>query len=374
MKSRFTRIAAAAMALTMCMPTAAFAANEGSFQTSFDVYSPVLTISVPTKLDVQVNPIVNTSATDVKKFTVASNSIDIMNASVDVEKDVAIPVVATIKASISSSAEDVITEYNTFTADATSAAKRIYLELSEAGTAATLGAAKDDSGAALTPAFDTDKKLDLSKYAVANAAQYGSVTNKAAITQYGSLLSMSIAGPTTSETTQGETFSKDASKVTAAVGSFAVTGVANTNADWKKTDVAVAVTYNVKASSPLTITTPAVGTAPAFNAASAADVAIVVPNVGEATVTAMALHNNHEGLYGDLVLAEDEYTVAYAPNATTNTQTDATITIPKDNGTLAALTGADYSGKKQDLVIALSDGRMVVTTLTATAAPAASNP
>ena len=360
MKSRFTRIASTAMALTMCVPTAAFAA-DGSFETSFDVYSPALTISVPVKLDVQVNPIADSAASGVKQFTVASNSIDILNASVDVEADVAIPVVATIKANIASSAEDVVTEYNTFTADPTSTAKRIYLALSEAQTAATIDV--KDGG---TAAFDTEKKLDLSQYAVDTAAAYTTPADQAEITQYGSLLSVDIAGPTTSDSTAGATYSTDASKVSAAVGSFAVTGVANTNADWKADDVTVAVTYNVKASQALNIETPDIAAAPTFSAGtSAADVVITVPGVGEATVTAMALHNAHEGMYKDFVFGEDEYTVAYAPNGAT---TDAKITIPKESGVLALLTEADYSGKAQDLVLALSDGRMVVTTLTATAA------
>ena len=131
-------------------------------------------------------------------------------------------------------------------------------------------------------------------------------------------------------------------------------------------DVTVAVTYNVKASQALNIETPDIAAAPTFSAGtSAADVVITVPGVGEATVTAMALHNAHEGMYKDFVFGEDEYTVAYAPNGAT---TDAKITIPKESGVLALLTEADYSGKAQDLVLALSDGRMVVTTLTATAA------
>lgn len=365
MKSRFTRIAAAAMALTMCMPTAAFAAQEGNFETSFDVYSPALTVSVPVKLDLQVNPIADSSATGVGKFTVASNSIDIMNASVDVAKDVPIPVVATIKASISSAAEGVITEYNSFTADNTSTAKRIYLELSKAQTAAVMGVKTGG-----TAAFDADKKLDLKQYEVTTPAVYTTPADKAEITQYGSLLSMDIAGPTTSDSAStGATFSTDATKVTAAVGSFAVTGVANTNADWKQTDVAVAVTYNVKASKALNIKTPDITTAPTFTAGTtAADVEIVVPNVGEATVTAMALHNNHEGLYGDYGIEADAYKVEYVANATDNTKTDAKITIPKEYELFTFLSGADYNKKPQDLAIALSDGRMVVTTLTVTAA------
>lgn len=373
MKSRFTKVAAAAMAVAMCLPTAAFATSttptpaptSGSFDTSFDVYSPKLTVSVPVKLDVEVNPIADTSATGVRKFTVASNSIDVLNASVDVEADTAIPVNVTVKATIASKKDDVVTEYNSFTVDKTSTKKRINLNLSEAGTAATMEV--KDGG---TASFDADKKLDLSQYVVDTAAVYTSPKTSTSITKYGSLLSVDIAGPTTSNTTDtGETFSKNASDVTPAVGSFAVTGTANTNADWKADDVQVAVTYNVKASQELEITTPAIANAPTFTAgASAADVEIVVPNVGEATVVAMALHNDNDGLYGDFLFEEASYEVAYAPNATTNTQTDATITIPKDSGVLAFLAEKNYNKKEQDLVIALSDGRYVVSTLTVTAA------
>lgn len=354
MKSRFAKITAAAMAVTMCLPMAASAAQEGSFETSFDVYSPVLTISVPTKLDVKVNPIADSSSDGVGKFTVASNSIDIMNASVDVEKDQAIPVNVTVKASVESAAEDVVTEYNTFTADASSMKKKIYLELSEANAAATIGAGKDDQGTALTPAFDTDKKLDLTKYAVATPAEYGSVTNKAAITKYGSLLSMNIGGPTTTDSTTGATFSTDATKVTATVGSFAVTGEANTNADWKTTDVRVAVTYNVKASKPVTVTTPSVATAPTLTAANIADVTIAVPNIGEATVMAVGVHNDES--FGDYVWDADAYTVDYTTTAGT-----ASIKIPKEDAGLK--TFAEFKGT-HDLVIGLSDGRMVVSTFT----------
>lgn len=370
MKFNMRKAAATALAVTMCVPFSAFAAQNsasGSFNTSFDVYSPALTISVPLTMDVRVNPIADTAAKDVKKFAVASNSIDIMNASVDVEKDVAIPVNVTVKANISTAAEGVVTEYNTFAAEATSTKKKIYLELSQANKAATLGAGKDTSGAALTPAFDTDNKLDLSKYAVATAAEYDSVTNKAAITKYGSLLSMDITGPTTTNSTTGKTYSTAAADVTAAVGSFAVTGVANTNADWKANDVAVAVTYNVRASKPLSITTPTL--AAGVTVSAGADASIVVPNVGEAEVVAFAVHNDEAG-YKDYVWTELDrsvYEITYAPNATTTTQTDATIKIDKADPGLVFLADAENGckGKAQDLIIALSDGRYVVSTFTA---------
>lgn len=365
MKSRFTKIAAAAMALTMCMPTAAFAASttppaingetKGSFDTSFDVYSPSLHISVPLKADIEVNPMADSTATGVKQFTVASNSIDIINASVDTEANTAIPVNVKVNATITSAKEDVVTEYNTFNADNTSTKKRINLMLTEAKTAAVL----DETGrAALTG--DQSKLLDLSTVPVKTAAVYTGATNTTAVTKYGSLLSVDIAAPT-SDTAND--FTTDASKVKPEVGSFAVTGIANTNADWADTDISVAITYNVKASQPLAITTPAIATAPTFTSgASAADLTITVPDVGEATVFAVGCHNDN--FYKDYNWDTSAYTVTYAENTTTN-KIDATIKFPKtDKGLAEFLAGDDYKGKEQDFIIGLSDGRMVVSTLT----------
>lgn len=358
MKSRFTKIAAAALAMTMCVPSAAFAASatppaptSGNFTTSFDVYSPTLTVSVPVNLDVKVNPIADSTSTGVGKYTVASNSIDILNASVDVEADKAIPITATIKAGIASSGEGVMTEYNTLAANKTSTNKKIHLELAEAATAAVV-----DVKSGGTAAFDNDKKLDLTQYAEKTAAVYDGYTNKAMVTKYGSLLSMDIAGPSTADTTNtGATFSTTASDVTPAVGSFAVVGEAYTNADWKADDVKVDITYNVKASQPLAITTPAVATAPTFTSGS--DVSITVPSIGESTVVAIAAHNDE--LYGDHIWEKDAFEVDY-----TTTAGSAVIKIPKEDAALALLAESD-KGNAQDLIIALSDGRMVVTTLTA---------
>lgn len=371
MKSRMTKIAAVALAATMCVPAPVLASGttatrgseaKGSFQTSFDLYSPKLNVSVPLKADIKVNPMAENTKTGVDKFTVASNSLDIYNASTDIEADVAIPVNVAVKATITSSAEDVVTEYNTFTADATSAKKRINLMLSQAQTAAVIGV-KSGSTAGWVAADDKHLKLD--DFEVTTKAVYTSPVKSTPVTLYGSQLSVDIAGPSTSDSTAGKTFSSDPTKITPTVGSFAITGVANTAADWKASDVAVEITYNVRASKPLSITTPAITTAPTFNSASPADLSITVPNVGEAKVVAMALHNKTEkDLYGDFMWPEDEYTVTYAPNATTTTQTDATIKLPKDNATFTFLTDEKYKTKAQDLIIGLSDGRMIVTTLT----------
>lgn len=355
MKSKLAKASAAALAVTMCSPVSALAAEtSGSFDTSFDIYSPALTIQVPVKADIQVNPFSDSTATDVKKFSVASNSIDIWNASVDADKDIGIPVNATVRATITAQADDVITEYNTFSEDATSSNKRINLNLSTAGTAATIKAKAGE-----TLAFTTDKKLNFAQFETNAAADYSTPADSVAITKYGSLLSVDIGAPTTTDTTAGATFTTNAANVSAKVGSFAVTGVANSNADWKADDVAVAITYDVRASKPRNITTPKIATAPVFTSGtSAADLKITVPSIGEATVTAIAAHND-AGEYKDYIWESDAYSVDY-----TTTAGSAVITIPKDDGGLAYLAGDAYKGKKQDFEIALSDGRMVVTTLT----------
>lgn len=354
---RMAKVAAAALAMVMCVPTSALAASatpiptSGSFTTSFDVYSPALTVSVPVNLDIKVNPLYDSSNTGVKKFEVASNSIDIMNASVDVDADAAIPVNVTVKATITNVKDDVVTEYNTFTASQTSKVKRINLKLSAAQTPAVFGVKTGG-----TAAFDTNKKLDLSQYEVTTPAAYGTPAQSVAITKEGSLLSMDIAGPTTSDTTNtGATYSTTATAVKATVGSFAVTGVANTSADWKADDLSVAITYDVKASAARNITTPTVSPVTWASGASATDLTITVTGVGEATVTKMLVR----GTFGEYPWSDEALTIDY-----TTTPGTAAIKVAKDDGALTFLSGDDYKTKAQDLVIVLSDGRVVVTTLT----------
>lgn len=353
MKFKMKKMAATAMAVAMCVPCAVSAAdNKGSFDTSFDIYAPVLTVSVPTKMDIKVNPLVDTTSTTDKtvgRFAIASNSIDIVNGSVDVEADKAIPVTATIQATIASKGEGVITEYNIFTASETSTVKKVYLTLSQANTAATV----DPAAGALT----ADKHLDLSKYTHKTDAEYNSVTKSATITKYGALLSVDIAGPATTDNTVGANFSTDATKVTPKVGSFAVTGVVNANADWKTTDLTVNVTYDIRASKPRNLTNPTVAAVTHTSGASATDLNISVAGIGEATVTAMALHN--DSAYGDFLFENAQFTVDY-----TTTPGTGVITLKKDDAVLSFLAGDDFKGKTQDLVIALSDGRIVTTKLT----------
>lgn len=356
MKRNMKKVLATALAMTMCVPVTASAAdvNGGAFTTSFDIYSPTLTVEVPVNLDIEVNPFANTSATDTKKFEVASKSMDIINGSVDLENDQGIPVVATIKAKITSKSEGVITEYNTFTTDKTSAKKRIQLNLSKAGTAAVIdvkpAAGSDPAGA---PAYNDDK-LDLSQYAVKTKADYTTPASTA-ITGFGSLLSVDIGAPTTKDTTNNSF--KQATDVVPVAGSFAVTGVANTGADWKKDDIGVEVTYSIKASDALNITTPTLADV-THSSAGTTDLEITLTGIGEAEVIAMAAHNDNG--YGDAIWEGTQF--KFEPDATT--AGNAKVTVAKDDSILAALAGDDYKGKKQDFVVVLSDGRYIVSTLT----------
>ena len=178
------------------------------------------------------------------------------------------------------------------------------------------------------------------------------------------MLSVDIAAPDgdSAAVAPATKFTSDATKVIPKVGSFAVTGEANTNADWKADDVEVSITYKVKASKSLSLTTPVIATAPTFSAASTNDLNIVVPNVGESTIESVIVHN--DDAYTDVIL-RDEFTVDYASNTTTS-QTDATIILPKDAEILTTLAGDDLKDKPQDILIELSDGRFVVSTLTVT--------
>lgn len=354
MKRNMKKVVATALAMTMCVPVAASAAdvNGGAFTTSFDIYSPTLTVEVPVNLDIEVNPFANSAATDTKKFEVASKSMDIINGSVDKENDLGIPVVATIKAKITSKSEGVITEYNTFTSDKTSAKKRIQLNLSKAGTAAVIDVKANPAG---TPAYGTDDKLDLSQYEVKTKAVYTGATDTA-ITGFGSLLSIDIGAPTSKDTTNSGSFA-NAADVVPVAGSFAVTGVANTGAEWKKDDIGVEVTYSIKASGALSIATPTL-TGVTYSSTGTTGLEINLTGIGEAEVIAMAAHNDNG--YGDAIWESKQF--KFEPDATT--AGNAKVTIAKDDSILAALAGDDYKGKPQDFVVVLSDGRYIVSTLT----------
>lgn len=338
MKS-FKKAAAAALAMTMCFPCMAFAddaigtpttatldsASSGRFDTSFGVYAPPITVNVPLKANIKINPLAvdnqaGASSNTVKNFTVASNSLDVINSSMD--DGTGVPVNITVKASITKSAKGVMSIYNnSFTPVDGSVQKKIHLDLVEAKTAAS---------------------ADGTTEAVYDLTSTNTGINRATVTKYGSVLSVDIAAP--------------ADEDNPSVGSLAVVGAANVNADWLADDIAVDITYKIKASKALGIKTPALATAPTVTAGQ--DLSVTVSGIGEATVAALGVHNDEAGKYGDYLWEAKTFTVDYSTPGT------AVITIKSTDAGLAFLAKDGYKGVAQDFIIGLSDGRMVVTTLT----------
>lgn len=346
------RMAAAALALTMCFPSVASAstinsAASGTFNSSFDLYAPTLTISVPLKLDILVNPVPNTDSSNksVSKFSIASNSINIINASVDTNTAKGIPVNVMVSGLIKAKAADVITVYKDFTPTATDTTKKVFLQLSQANTAA---AATAGSSGKVFLDNNTNKRLNLAEWTT-SGGEYDSITNQAVITKNGALLSMDIGAPT------GSNLTTAAANVIPTVGSFAVTGSANASADWKASDVTVEVKYVVKASATRSFTTPALTAVTGTGATT--DVTLVnAISFGEATVNRLVVHYDALGEDKDIPAADCDLAVA--------ADGKVTLKLKANSATLTALSKEPYKGKTLDLAIVLSDGRVVVTTLT----------
>lgn len=334
MKLQLRRVAAVTLAMSMCLPGMAFAedeierasaSNAGEIKTAFDVYNPTISVSVPTSAAIKVNPLVsNTDTGEVKDFAVASNSIDVFNATVD--EGNLIPLVVTVNATVTKAAAGVVQAYNDFTPDDASSVKKIHLELAEAATHASADGT-------------TKASYDLS----------AAGANKAVITKWGSMLSVDVPAP--------------ASEGAVAVKSFAVVGKANTSADWKKDDISVKMTYKIKASKQLNVVTPTIATAPEVDQGD--DLVVAVKGIGEAKVIAVGAHND-EAKYVDYLWSDTDTKKLYTVEYDTANAGTATVTIKGTDAGLNFLAGADYSGKPQDFIIALSDGRKVVTTLTVT--------
>ncbi len=335
MKLQLKKVAAVTLAMTMCLPCVAFAEEEigratldaasqsGKIDTSFGVYAPPITVNVPVKANIRINPLAedNASGADsntVKNFTVASNSIDVRNSSMD--DGTGIPVNVTVSASISKAAKGVMQVYSDFTPVEGSTQKKIHLDLAEAKTAAS---------------------ADGTTEAVYDMTSSNANLNKAVVTKYGSLLSVDIDAPADADNPE--------------VGSFAVVGGANANADWRADDIAVNITYRIKASKPLAVKTPTVAD---LTVVGGSDLEITVNGIGEAKVTALGAHNDEAGKYGDYLWEAKAFTVDYS------TSDQATITIKGTDAGLGVLAKDGYKGIAQDFIIGLSDGRMVVTTLT----------
>lgn len=345
MKTKMTKLSALALAFTMGFSTVAFAAtasNSGTISSKFSLYSPTLTVTVPASADVQVNPLMTTTTSNgtVDEFEVASKALIFTNKTIDTDptdstKKKPIPLTVTVTAK-AVPGEGVVTHYNNgvgyFESNATSTKKEIFLQMST-------GTAKVDD-------TDSSSKLDDKKV---TAKGFGT-TKATPVTSYGSKLQFNVAGPTldTSTSTTVEQLG---------AGACAITGDANYNADWAEKDLTVTVTYSIKAS---TYTGAPEGNVTAVSASKGADATFTLTkgNLEGAELSDIAFHNNGKDGYGDIILDKADYT------AETKANGDIEVTFAGD-GTIAGILGGDsFIDKPQDVVFALSDGRMFVSSLT----------
>lgn len=135
---------------------------------------------------------------------------------------------------------------------------------------------------------------------------------------------------------------------------MAILGEATINAAWQTDDLNVGLVYNIKASNS-TVT----DTQPILAGVTGNTITIPAATLNEATVEAVAIQDPKKDTYGFFPLEFDETTY------TTNASGDATLTI--DSGVIDYLKTDDSlkgASNPQDLIIALSDGRVIVTTLT----------
>jgi hypothetical protein len=275
---------------------------------------------------------------------VASKDIMISNSSKDTDpsdstKFVGLPVSVIAKATISKTGDDVVTHYypSAFTASESSTAKEVNLNLTK-GTV-TLG---------------TDKtKLD------GATAVYPESGKSTPITAWGSQIQFKIDAP------KMKTDGSDVDEISA--GAFAVTGKANTNADWTKDDINVSITYNIKASK---YDGAPAGTVAPVQVAKGADAVfkLLKADLADSKVISVGLHNNSADGYGDYIIPLEDWSVEICETAGTPTGAavgDAIITVKKENVGLGNLAD-NYAGKAQDFVIVTEDGRFITTTLTVT--------
>lgn len=340
MKKCLTRLTGAALAVMMAVPTMpvlAASANSGTITATFGVYAPSLTVTVPVSTAIKINPAADSNATTkVEGYTVASDNIVILNATVD-EKGNPLKVLFTVNAKYTGVAEDVVAHYGTFSKNDLSKSKELQLKMVPSSSV-TLGTAGSGTSIDLTQATVT---LNTSSAQV--------------VTSLGSQLNLQVGAPTLGSNEEFTAFGTAA---------FALIGDANTNADWENDDVAVELTYNMKASSvdvAKFVISGAVATAPTTTEITVSDASTV--NLNGATIKSVMVANP-DGEYPEYVFPESNYTVEYTA-ATTPDDAKYKITLNADDPGVAFIKDA-YSGKAQDLVILMSDGRVIITTITLT--------
>lgn len=335
MKSkRATKLMACVLSVAMCA-TPVWATSYGDkdgnggidktdIETSMGVYSPKVSVNVPTKARIEVNPLISENSPSVNGYGIASKSLVITNKSYDTDNSAGIPIVVTADAEIQAKKSDVKVYYDKlrsgYTASANSKAKEAYMSISEGNLTVP--------GTSTNVTYKTaGKKSD-------------------AVTTAGSQIMFSISGPNAAS---AETYA-----------AFAVVGEANINAPWKEDDLTMGLAYTIKA-----------GSTGIKNKVAVADIRgmnVVVTSANGLSINGFP-ENGIDGAHVEKIVvhpsnaAEDDWAVDPNDEATGSytQQTDGKWNIAIPDGEAFEYYRANYTSnnKKLDLLIRLDDGRVI---------------
>lgn len=342
MKSkRVTKLLTCVLSAAMCaMPVSAAATSKvvegsgavsGELTTDFDLLKEKVVVTVPTKAEIRVNPFYDSTADTVDQFRIASKDLVVENRSIDTKQENGVPVLVTAYGTVTAKGDDVQLYYDAskFTPSSTSPKKQVELQI----------ASWNGSGTLSTNSTSSNGEFDLNTTASDTATNVN-------ITTAGSRLQIPVAAPTVTN--------KVVTTVTKSA--FAVIGKANENAAWTADDLKVSLFYNIQATKQAPVTAPSV-TIPTVVSGSAVSVDFVDTTMDAAVPTKFVIHDENDKL--------PETTIDAATLEWTRDTADTkwTVSIPGDN---AALTWfcQEQSGKSFDLLIPLTDGRVIKTKIT----------
>lgn len=303
---------------------------NGKIETDVAPYSPVISVNVPTKTRVEINPLYNKTQVSVNGYGIASKSLLITNKSYDTDKGIGIPLIIGAEAQVTGSKDGVKVFYEKgtrsgFTPSANSKAKEVFMSISEGSLASATTSADADYKTA-------NKKTDV-------------------VTTAGSQIMISANAPA------------DATAAKRTYCAFAVVGDTNVNADWVKDDISIALTYNIKAGN-----SGIKGKASLPAGCNVSNVstnkAISINNFPEngidgATVDKIVIHDTKATMEDWVLDAFNEAQVAWEQNTDGSWQ----IMIPA-SGDVDWYAETFEGGKAFDMLIHLDDGRVIKVPLT----------
>lgn len=346
---RVTKLLACILSVSMCtVPVFASGSSawkdvvddgkDTTIDVGFGVNSAVIKAKVPTSFDLKVNPLYKKGDTSkkVETYTVASKEFVISNnTSANIAGvDQGVALLCTAKGTLTKK-DEVMVSYNKFTPQTGDSRKMIHLELTSANAGPTAAVA------------ESQNKYD-------NTIPRNTVP----VTAYGSRLQVAVPAPTLT-----------GGVVTGKYAAFAITGDANTTADWASDDVKVSLSYRLRAVQDTPLNNPAVAVKTATSANNAKDAAgnvialdseLTKAALGtEAKVVGVMIHSPSNAFEGG-----NDYPMPASELKIDETATGYKVTIPAENPGIDYLAAPKFNGKTQDLLIGLSDGRVIVSKLT----------